>query len=122
MINHSNIETWTKNYFSVYLYLCAIQADFKVTESELEEFLDQYDILKVDDSDYSGIIQSVLIEYKNHSLDDRMEFIKIYVPKVYGDSSDAKAMMDGIFEITFSDGRVDPYESDLIRTIQKVIS
>ncbi len=122
MINHSVISFWKKNRLSVYLYLCAIQADNKVTESELEEFLDQYEVLKVDDADYSPNIHEVLTEYKNHDKEDRMEVIKLYVPKVFGNTEDAKAMMDALFEITFSDGKVDPLESNLIRTIQKVIS
>lgn len=121
MIDHETISSWKKNRLSVYLYLCAIQADDKVTEGELEEFLDQYDVLKVDDSQYSSNIHDVLAEYKNHEKEERIEVIKKYVPDVFGNTEDAKAMMDALFEITFSDGKVDPKESNLIRTVQRVI-
>ena len=122
MINYATVDSWTKNHFSVYLYLCAIQANHKITESEIEEFLDQYDILKVDDSEYTKILKESMIEYKQHSEEDKKEFIKKYVPQIFGDTEDAKALMDGLFEISFSDGKVDSSESELIRSIQKIIS
>ena len=122
MINHDRIEEWSKNHFFVYLYLCAVKADHKVTESEMEEFLDQYETLKVLDKDYMGIIKDALIEYKDHEIEERLEFIKTYVPKIFGDSEQSKKLMDGLFEISYSDGSVNPLESDLIRLIQGLVA
>ena len=122
MIDHSNIESWDKNHFSAYLYLCVVQADEKITEEEMEKFMDQYDILKIDDSQYHSVLQNVLAEYKQHSKEDKNEFIKTYVPKFFGDSKDAKVLVDGLFELSISDGNVTASESELIRNIQKIIS
>jgi uncharacterized tellurite resistance protein B-like protein len=122
MIDHSNISSWKKNHFFAYLYLCAVQADDKLTEPEMEKFMDQYDILKIEDSQYHSILQNVLAEYKQHSKDEKNEFIRTYVPKYFGDSQDAKELVDGLFELSISDGNVAASESELIRTIQKLIS
>lgn len=122
MIDHKKVaEHWTKNHFLLYLYLCAIEADDVLQESEVDDLLDQYESMNVGDENYVETFNDVLIEYKAHNDKEIIEFIHQYIPEYFADPEDAEKLLANLNKLSLSDGSINAEESDIIKLVSRLI-
>ena len=122
MIDHQKVsQDWTKNHFLLYLYLCAIEADEVLQESEVDELLDKYESMGIDDENYVQTINDILIEYKSHTEKEIIEFIHKYIPEFFSDKESADFLISNLKELSMSDGKINPEESDIIKLVERLV-
>jgi uncharacterized tellurite resistance protein B-like protein len=122
MIDHQKVsQDWTKNHFLLYLYLCAIEADEVLQESEVDDLLDKYESMNISDENYVETINDILIEYKAHTEKEMVEFIHQYVPQFFSDKESATFLIDNLKELSMSDGKINPEESDIIKLVERLV-
>lgn len=122
MIDHRKVEQdWTKNHFLLYLYLCAIEADDVLEESEVDDLLDKYETLAIEDDSYVETFNDVLIEYKAHDEKEIIEFIHQYVPDFFADPKSRDFLLNNLKELSMSDGKLNPEESDIMKLLERLL-
>ncbi|QNL21990.1 hypothetical protein HZR84_08575 [Hyphobacterium sp. CCMP332] len=122
MIDHKKVaKHWTRNHFLLYLYLCAIEADDVLEESEVDDLLDQYETMNIGDENYVKTFNDVLIEYKAHDEKEVIEFIHQYIPEFFADPENAKKLIDTLDKLSLSDGNLNPEESDIIKLVSRLV-
>ena len=122
MIDHKKVAAnWTKNHFLLYLYLCAIEADDHLEESEVDTLLDQYETMNINDENYVNTFNEVLIEYKSHSPEEMIEFIHQYIPEYFAEPESAKKLISTLNQLSLSDGNINPEESDIIKLVSRLV-
>ncbi len=122
MIDHKKVaEHWTRNHFLLYLYLCAIEADDVLQESEVDDLLDQYESMNIGDENYVKTFNDVLIEHKGHDEKEIVEFINQYIPEYFSDPENADKLLDSLNKLSLSDGNIDPEESDIIKLVARLV-
>ncbi len=122
MIDHKKVgRDWTRNHFLLYLYLCAIEADEVLQESEIDQLLDQYESMNIDDKNYVKTFNDVLIEYKSHTDKEMVEFIHQYIPEFFADPVNAERLLKSLHDLSLSDGKINPKESDVIKLVSRLI-
>ena len=122
MIDHKKVaKDWTRNHFLLYLYLCAIEADDVLQESEVDQLLHQYESMNVNDDSYMLTFNDVLIEYKSHSDKEIIEFIHQYIPEFFDEPESAKALLKSLNDLSLSDGKINPEESEIIKLVSRLI-
>jgi uncharacterized tellurite resistance protein B-like protein len=122
MIDHKKVgKDWKRNHFLLYLYLCAIEADDVMQESEIDHLLDQYESMNIDDENYVKTFNDVLIEYKAHDDREKIEFIHQYIPENFADPKNAELLLNSLKDISLSDGNVNPEESDIIKLVERLV-
>lgn len=122
MIDHKKVAAnWTRNHFLLYLYLCAIEADHHLEESEVDTLLDQYESMNINDENYVQTFNEVLIEYKSHDEKEKIEFIHQYIPEFFADPEKAEMLINSLHKLSLSDGNINPEESDIIRLVSRLV-
>ena len=122
MIDHKKVgEYWTRNHFLLYLYLCAIEADDVLEESEVDNLLDKYESMNINDENYVKTFKDVLIEYKAHDEKEQIEFIHQYIPEFFASPDHANTLLTSLRELSMSDGMLNPEESDIIKLVQRLV-
>lgn len=123
MINNKLIDkTWTKDHYMIYLYLCVANADYNMSDSELEKLHSKFDDREEDlDRNYSTYIKDVLREYKQHTDMEMNDFIIDYAQKFCNDSKSKEKVMSDLKEIIEADGIVKDVETIMYRNIKRMI-
>lgn len=122
MIDHQKVsQDWTRNHFLLYLYLCAIEADEKLQESEVDDLLDKYESMGIGDENYVQTLNDILIEYKSHSEQEIIEFIHKYIPEFFSDKESSDFLISNLKELSMSDGKINPEESDIIKLVERLV-
>ena len=77
MIDTSIINDWDKAHFIAYICLCVAASDNNIDDSELEETKAKVYEFLGEDIDYDLLMNEVLIELKNHTLQDKKDVINM---------------------------------------------
>lgn len=122
MINKIQIDKqWESNHFMIYLYLCVANADYNLSDEELEELHKKFEYLNIDDKDFSVVIKEVLQEFKNHTDREMNDFIMDYGKRFCDSKEKKEKILSDLKDIINADGIVKDVESLVFRNIKQML-
>ncbi|MBL4715178.1 MAG: TerB family tellurite resistance protein [Bacteroidia bacterium] len=123
MINKELIDSsWTPDHYMIYLYLSVANADYNLSDDELEALHSKFDDREEAlDRNYSTIIMDVMKEYKQHSDFEMNEFIMDYSDKFCSDQETKVKIMADLKDIIEADGIVKDVETLMFRNIKRML-
>ncbi|MBL4654412.1 MAG: TerB family tellurite resistance protein [Bacteroidia bacterium] len=123
MINKELIDSsWTQDHYVIYLYLSVANADYNLSDEELDILHAKFDDREEElDRNYSTIIMDVLKEYKQHSDYEMNEFIMDYSDKFCSDQETKEKLVTDLKDIIEADGIVKDVETMMFRNIKRML-
>lgn len=121
MLDGDKISDWNFNHFVVYLYLCIADADYNITDDEVDEIENKLQNSLLEGVECKKIISEVLKEFKNHTDYEKTSFISKNVG-IYCSTNDIKEkIIKGLEDIMSADGVIKSVEVIMYRYIKKTI-
>lgn len=121
MINNNTINNWVYEHFVCYLYLCIADADYNISDDEIDKIHEKISRSLKHGKNYIKIIAEVLNEFKNHTDYERTDFINKNVKKYCIDSNTKSKIISDLEEIMEADGIIKSVEMIMFRYIKKTI-
>ena len=103
MINTSLINDWDKAHFVAYICLCVAASDNSIDDSELEETKNKVHEFLGEDIDYDALMDEVLVELKNHTLQDKRDIINMKRNKFFSSLEERARVIDTVEDVIVAD-------------------
>jgi hypothetical protein len=120
MINHEEIETWDTMHQIAYLFMCVANADYVITEDEIDIIKNRLTELFGANDKYDSVIKDVRREVLSQNEFEKTEAIRKVVP-MFCDNQPLKERFLRILEEIMGVDKVMSVEKITYRFIKKTI-
>ncbi len=119
MIDTTLIKDWDKAHFIAYICLCVAASDNSIDDSELEETKDKVHDFLGEDMNYDLLMDEVLIELKNHTLQDKKDVINIKRHKFFKSIEERAKVIDTVEDVIVADLNIEQSELEIYKIVKE---
>lgn len=122
MIHTDVTSTWVYEHFLMYLYICIADVDCLISDKELVTIRDRV-LSHLDEERCLKLSTEVFKEYRQHTEDERKEYIKENVPKFLRTESIKRKVINDLADIVPENTiNNEGLEQVMFRYIRKIIN
>jgi len=118
MIDTSLIKDWDKAHFMAYICLCVAASDNSIDDSELEETKNKVHEFLGEDIDYDRLMNEVMLELKNHSLQDKKDVINMKRNKFFTTKEERFRVIDTVEDVIVADLNIEQSELEIYKILK----
>jgi len=115
-------ENWDYRHFLAYIYITVANADYEISEVDLEELHSKLASTLFNETDYQEMYNEVLMVYRKQNDNEVFQFLEVLCKKHINSDEQKKKVLQDIQDIIDDDGHETGSEQIMYMSIKKILN